>query len=96
MTSIRAATAEELADWDEHTVDAPGGHVYQSRAWAEHRRASGWTPRFLVTDDGGRVLALTRPWPFVGGGSGYVPRGPAGEVQAPVDAVRAVDVHVAA
>ena len=22
------------------TVDAPGGHVYQSRAWAEHRRAT--------------------------------------------------------
>ena len=40
------------------TVDAPGGHVYQSRAWAEHRRRSGWRPRFLVADDGGRVLAL--------------------------------------
>ena len=25
--------------------------------------ASGWTPRFLVADDGGRTLALTRSWP---------------------------------
>ncbi len=30
----------------------------------------------MVTDDGGRVLALTRRWPLVGGGSAYLPRGP--------------------
>jgi lipid II:glycine glycyltransferase (peptidoglycan interpeptide bridge formation enzyme) len=74
--SVRDATPAELDDWDALTVDAPGGHVYQSRAWAEHRRASGWTPRFLVTDDGGRTLALTRSWSVVPGGSAYVPRGP--------------------
>ena len=74
--SVRDATPDELADWDARTVEAPGGHVYQSRAWAEHRRRSGWQPRFLVTDDGGRVLALTRPWAFGGGGSAYLPRGP--------------------
>ena len=74
--SVREANPDELADWDARTVDEPGGHVYQSRAWAEHRRASGWRPRFLVADDGGRALALTRPWPLVGGGSAYMPRGP--------------------
>ena len=74
--NVRDADADELAGWDALTVEAPGGHVYQSRAWADHRRASGWTPRFLVTDDGGRVLALTREWAFVGGGSAYLPRGP--------------------
>ena len=58
------------------TVEAPGGHVYQSRAWAEHRRASGWLPRFVVTGDGGRVLALTRRWPWVAGSNAYLPRGP--------------------
>ncbi len=73
---MREARPDELADWDARTVDAPGGHVYQSRAWAQHRRASGWQPRFLVADDGGAVLALTRPWPLVGGGSAYLPRGP--------------------
>ena len=73
---MREARPDELADWDARTVDRPGGHVYQSRAWAEHRRASGWQPRFLVADDGGAVLALTRPWPLVGGGSAYLPRGP--------------------
>jgi lipid II:glycine glycyltransferase (peptidoglycan interpeptide bridge formation enzyme) len=74
--NLREARPDELADWDARTVDAPGGHVYQSLAWAEHRRASGWRPRFLVGDDGGRALALTRRWPVVGGGSAYVPRGP--------------------
>ena len=74
--NVRDARPDELADWDALTVDAPGGHVYQSLAWAEHRRASGWRPRFLLVDDGGRVLALTRRWPIVGGGSAYVPRGP--------------------
>ena len=73
---IRTAHPEELADWDAGTVDEPGGHVYQSRAWAEHRRASGWDPRFLIADDGARALALTRAWPVVSGGSAYVPRGP--------------------
>jgi lipid II:glycine glycyltransferase (peptidoglycan interpeptide bridge formation enzyme) len=76
LTSIRAATAEELADWDERAVDAPGGHVYQSRAWAEHRAAAGWEADRLVFDDGYRVLALRRPLPLAGGWSAYLPRGP--------------------
>jgi hypothetical protein len=74
--NARDATPDELADWDRLTVEAPGGHVYQSRAWAQHRRASGWSPRFLVTDDGGRVLALTRGWRWVSGSGAYLPRGP--------------------
>jgi len=82
--NVRDARQDELVDWDAFTVKAPGGHVYQSRAWAEHRRRSGWTPRFLVTEDGGRVLALTRSWPVIGGGSAYLPRGPvSGDPSAP-------------
>ena len=74
--NIRDAQPDELEGWDARTVEAPGGHVYQSRAWAAHRERSGWQPRFLVDDAGGRALALTRRWPLVGGGSAYVPRGP--------------------
>ncbi len=74
--NARDARPDELAGWDALTVEAAGGHVYQSRAWAEHRRASGWSPRFLVTDDGGRVLALTRHWRWVAGSGAYLPRGP--------------------
>jgi lipid II:glycine glycyltransferase (peptidoglycan interpeptide bridge formation enzyme) len=76
VTSIHVATADELAAWDERTVDAPGGHVYQSRAWAEHRVRTGWAADHLVFDDGYRALALRRPFPVVGGWSAYIPRGP--------------------
>ncbi len=73
---LRAASADELVDWDRRTVDAPGGHVLQSRAWADHLSALGWRPSFLVFEDGGCVLGCTRPWPLVGGGGAYVARGP--------------------
>lgn len=75
--SVREASADELARWDVGAVEAPGGHVYQSRAWAAHREATGWRPHFLIASDGAPALALERPWPFVPGGSAYVPRGPA-------------------
>ncbi len=74
---VRELQGEALRDWDEAAVAAPGGHVLQSRAWAEHRAAGGWTPRFLALGEV-RALALTRPWPGLGGGSAYLPRGPVG------------------
>jgi lipid II:glycine glycyltransferase (peptidoglycan interpeptide bridge formation enzyme) len=74
--SIREATPAELAAWDGLTVDAPGGHVYQSRAWGEHRATLGWTPLHVMLDGTHAALVLTRAWPLVGGASAYVPRGP--------------------
>ncbi|HET9520648.1 MAG TPA: GNAT family N-acetyltransferase, partial [Candidatus Limnocylindrales bacterium] len=44
--------------------------------WATHRAAAGWTALHLVFDDDAAVLALRRDWPWIGGGSAYVPRGP--------------------
>jgi len=73
---VRLADAADLETWDARAVDGPGGHVYQSQAWARHRARFGWEPRFGVLDDGGPVLALTRPWRIVPGGSAYVSRGP--------------------
>jgi lipid II:glycine glycyltransferase (peptidoglycan interpeptide bridge formation enzyme) len=64
------------ADWDALAVDRVGGHVYQSVAWANHRRRTGWRPRYVTVGDL-RVLALVRPWPIIGGGSAYLPKGPA-------------------
>ena len=74
---VREVAGPELDGWDAAAVDAPGGHVLQSRAWAAHREAGGWRPRFLAAGDV-RALALVRPWPLVGGGSAYLPRGPVG------------------
>jgi lipid II:glycine glycyltransferase (peptidoglycan interpeptide bridge formation enzyme) len=96
---LRLATPEELIDWDERTVDAPGGHVYQSRAWADHRAASGWQSDHLVFEDGYRALALRRPLPLVGGWSAYIPRGPisAGETAGQTaDRLVAIVDHLAA
>ena len=76
MTSIRVASAAELVDWDERTVDVRGGHVYQSRAWAEHRARAGWGADHLLFDDGFAALVLRRGWPWVGGSSAYITRGP--------------------
>jgi hypothetical protein len=70
------ATSDELIDWDRHTVDPPGGNVYQSRTWAEQRSRLGWRPRYLVADDGYRLLALERPWRIVPGAGAYLSRGP--------------------
>ena len=72
---VRELGPDELAGWDAAAVDAPGGHVLQSLAWAEHRASTGWTVRHLVAGEV-RALVLGRPWPLVGGGSAYVPRGP--------------------
>jgi peptidoglycan pentaglycine glycine transferase (the first glycine) len=74
--AYRDATPADLERWDDLTVRPPGGHVLQSKAWAEHRATRGWLPRYLVGDDGSAVLALLRPWPVVGGASAYLPRGP--------------------
>jgi lipid II:glycine glycyltransferase (peptidoglycan interpeptide bridge formation enzyme) len=90
---IRELGPDELDGWDATAVDAPGGHVFQSRAWAAHRAASGWSARYLVAGDV-RALVLGRPWPLVGGGSAYVPRGPVADgtpwVAGDGDAQRAV------
>ncbi|HEX5824542.1 MAG TPA: GNAT family N-acetyltransferase [Candidatus Limnocylindrales bacterium] len=83
MTSIREAGPADLTDWDEHVVDVPGGHVYQSRAWAEHRVRAGWQADHLLFDDAFAALVLRRGWPWVGGSSAYVPRGPVAAGDAP-------------
>ena len=97
--TIHDATPDELADWDAHTVDVPGGDVFQSRTYGEYRSRHGWQPRFLVFDDGFRALSISRPWPWMGGSGAYVPRGPvsAGEpVETTADRLRAIADYLAA
>ena len=73
---VREARPDALAGWDDRTVRAPGGDVQQSLAWGEHRARTGWRAHHLELDDGSAVLALGRPWPLLGGGRLYVPKGP--------------------
>jgi lipid II:glycine glycyltransferase (peptidoglycan interpeptide bridge formation enzyme) len=83
MTTCREATPSELAEWDRYTVHAPGGHVYQSRAWAEQRQRLGWRPLHVMLGDERGALVLLRPFPWIGGSSAYVPRGPVAEPHDP-------------
>jgi lipid II:glycine glycyltransferase (peptidoglycan interpeptide bridge formation enzyme) len=76
VIEFHEATPTELETWDDLTVRPAGGHVLQSRAWAEYRARTGWEPRYLVGSDGSAVLVLLRRWPLVGGASAYVSRGP--------------------
>jgi lipid II:glycine glycyltransferase (peptidoglycan interpeptide bridge formation enzyme) len=92
-TFPREATPAELAGWDRRTVHAPGGHVYQSLAWAEQRARLGWRPLHVLLDDDRAALVLTRPFPWVGGASAYIPRGPIAD---PGDAGPAVAARVVA
>jgi lipid II:glycine glycyltransferase (peptidoglycan interpeptide bridge formation enzyme) len=74
--TVREAEASELADWDRHTVDPPGGNALQSRAWATYRSHFGWHPVFLVLSDGGRVLGLRRSGRLIRADRAYLSRGP--------------------
>jgi lipid II:glycine glycyltransferase (peptidoglycan interpeptide bridge formation enzyme) len=76
VTNVVSAAPTAPADWDDATVTPPGGHVLQSRAWAEHRAGQGWQPRFVSFDDGRRALVLTRRQPPLPGFAAYAPRGP--------------------
>ena len=73
---LREATQEDLAAWDVRTVDAPGGDVQQSLAWAAHRERTGWEAHRLLLDDGSAALVLGHRWRILGGGRAYVPKGP--------------------
>jgi serine/alanine adding enzyme len=97
--AIHEASPGELEGWDARTVEVPAGDVYQSLAWARYRERHGWRPRFLVFDDGFRLLSLERPWPLIGGSGAYLSRGPisAGEpVEQTAGRLRAAADHLAA
>ncbi len=76
MTRVASMADAAPNDWDETVVRPPGGHVLQSRAWAEHRAGQGWQPCFASFDDGRRALVLTRRQSPLPGFAAYAPRGP--------------------
>ncbi len=70
-------SSEAPADWDARVVAAPGGHVMQGTAWADHRRSQGADPRFISFSDGHGVMAVLRHQPLSPGSIATVRRGPA-------------------
>lgn len=76
---MRFAGPAEVRDWDELVVANPdGGQILQTRAWGEFKRNHGWSPLYLLHEEGQRrlaVLVLCRHTPLLGD-LWYVPKGP--------------------
>ena len=83
MTRVTTVVGEPPADWDDLTVAPPGGQVLQGAAWAVHRAASGWRPRYVRFEDGRAALLLTRRQSPFPGFLAYAPRGPISAGDAP-------------
>lgn len=72
---IRFASDTEVADWNTCILANPdGGNVFQGYEFAEQKKLSGWTPRFIkagdlaVTVHEKSVFGLGKMW--------YMPKGP--------------------
>ncbi|RWR17065.1 peptidoglycan bridge formation glycyltransferase FemA/FemB family protein, partial [Agrococcus lahaulensis] len=96
--AVRRASADEIADWDALIEANPdGGHMVQSRAFAEVKRFDGLEPVFLVIDAplplaGGteRIHALALEGSVSLGRYWYLPMGPtATDMAAVVEGLRA-------
>jgi lipid II:glycine glycyltransferase (peptidoglycan interpeptide bridge formation enzyme) len=73
--TLRFATTEEVARWDQLIVANPdGGTVFQGEVFAELKRRGKWTPRYLVGDHLAITL-LEKTIPLLGK-LWYVPKGP--------------------
>ncbi len=74
-----AVLREDAGSWDRFVESSPINAYTQLSAWADVKRANGWSAERILTDSGsgpigGQVLLRRfRPTPF---GVGYVPRGP--------------------
>jgi lipid II:glycine glycyltransferase (peptidoglycan interpeptide bridge formation enzyme) len=79
VSPVRPATPAEIRDWDSLVIANPDrGHVLQTRAWGEFKRAWGWSPHYLIAEWSGRQVAILelRRWVAGLGRVRYVPRGP--------------------
>jgi lipid II:glycine glycyltransferase (peptidoglycan interpeptide bridge formation enzyme) len=77
ILGVAAVAPVAPADWDERAVRVPGGHVYQSAAWAAYRASQGREPRFVELGDGGVALVLLRRSSGLPGVEAVIRRGPA-------------------
>ena len=73
--AVRELDGEALDGWDARRSTPRAGTSCSRGPGPSIARRAGWRPRFLAVGDA-RALVLVRPWPGVGGGSAYVPRGP--------------------
>lgn len=81
-TQLIVLRPDEQAHWDRFIASAPNGHLLQSWAWGELKRAFGWTPLRVALWDAAAEEILTgaqvllRPLPALGLAMAYIPKGP--------------------
>ncbi len=78
---VRETTDVAPAAWDAWLEGSPGGgHVLQSHAWGEFKRALGWRPARLALERDGRVVGLGQflvyKTPLIPGSLMYCAKGP--------------------
>ncbi|MDQ3327479.1 MAG: aminoacyltransferase, partial [Chloroflexota bacterium] len=78
IARIRELRADEEAAWDAFVSQAPNGHILQSWAWGEFKRAYGWQPVRLALFLDGEIVAAAQALirSIAGVSLPYVPRGP--------------------
>ncbi len=75
---IREVRAEE--EWNQALLALPHPHILQSYQWGQVKQITGWSPRYLLLTEGGRLgaaaLVLRRKLSFAPVSVLYVPKGP--------------------
>ena len=73
--TMRFATPDELAHWDELLTNNPdGGNVFQMLEMAETKRLGGWYPRYIIADNS--AITVIEKHVFGHGKFWYIPKGP--------------------
>ncbi|MGC9025608.1 MAG: lipid II:glycine glycyltransferase FemX [Chloroflexia bacterium] len=80
VVQMQVREIDDRREWNRRLLSFPRPHILQSYEWGESKRATGWTPRHLLLEDGGRALVaalvLRRETPLLGAPVLYVPKGP--------------------
>lgn len=72
---IRFASDAEITTWNDRIIANPdGGNVFQGQEFAEQKKRSGWTPRFVIIGD--IALTILEKPVFGLGKQWYIPKGP--------------------
>ena len=71
--SVRYATQDEVAHWDDFILSEEGGNIFASATYAEIKRHGGYTPRYIMAGTAAvtvleKTTLLGRWW--------YLPKGP--------------------
>ena len=73
--NIRFALAAEVDSWNTHILANPdGGNILQSDEFAQQKKLTGWTPRYLMAGD--IALTIHEKSVFGLGKLWYIPKGP--------------------